>query len=100
EHLDQVLSEFDQVIGLNRLKAFHLNDSLNPLGSHKDRHALIGEGFLGLSALTNMINHPLLDGLPFILETPTDMEGHKKEIELLKKHYHESAAHENGSDNQ
>lgn len=100
EHLDQVLSEFDQVIGLNRLKAFHLNDSLNPLGSHKDRHALIGEGFLGLSALTNMINHPLLDGLPFILETPTDMEGHKKEIELLKKHYHESEAHENGSDNQ
>lgn len=92
EHFDEVLSEFDQIIGLKRLKAFHLNDSLNPRGSHKDRHALIGEGFLGLEALTAMIHHPLLDGLPFILETPTDLEGHGREIELLKTHYHELEA--------
>ena len=86
EHFDEVLSEFDQIIGLKRLKAFHLNDSLNPRGSHKDRHALIGEGFLGLEALTAMIHHPLLDDLPFILETPTDLEGflarHQKQIEI------------------
>ena len=90
DHLDQVLQEFDQILGLNRLKAFHLNDSLNPPGSHKDRHALIGEGYLGLTAITDMINHPLLQGLPFILETPTDLEGHGREIELLKNHYHKT----------
>lgn len=80
ENLDNVLKEFDQIIGLDRLMAFHLNDSQNPIGSHKDRHALIGEGFLGLDTAVTLINHPVLDGLPFILETPTDLEGHSKEI--------------------
>lgn len=89
ENLDQVLREFDQIIGLDKLKAFHLNDSLNPMGSRKDRHALIGQGYLGLEAVKTIITHPLLDGLPFILETPTDLEGHGKEIELLKKLYKE-----------
>lgn len=82
--LDGVLSEFDSVIGLKRLRAIHLNDSLNPLGSHKDRHAKIGEGFLGIEAITRIINHPLLKDLPFFLETPNDLDGYKKEIELLK----------------
>ncbi len=82
--LDEVLSEFDSVIGLNKLRAIHLNDSLNPLGSHKDRHAKIGEGFLGLEAITRIINHPLLKELPFFLETPNDIDGYKKEIKLLK----------------
>lgn len=87
ENLDNVLKEFDQIIGLDRLMAFHLNDSQNPIGSHKDRHALIGEGFLGLDTAVTLINHPVLDGLPFILETPTDLEGHSKEIALLRAQY-------------
>ena len=74
--LDQVLEEFDHVIGLSRLKAVHLNDSLNPLGSHKDRHANIGKGTLGLEAFERMINHPVLRDLPFYLETPNDDDGH------------------------
>ena len=86
-NLDGVLEEFDRIIGLERLKAVHLNDSLNPLGAHKDRHAKIGEGYIGLDALINVINHPYLKELPFILETPNDLEGYSKEIEILRKNY-------------
>lgn len=86
-NLDGVLEEFDRIIGLERLKAVHLNDSLNPLGAHKDRHAKIGEGYIGLDALINFINHPYLKELPFILETPNDLEGYAKEIEILRKNY-------------
>lgn len=85
--LDEVLEEFDKVIGLKRLKAIHLNDSLNTLGSHKDRHAKIGEGNIGLTALSAVTNHPKLKNLPFYLETPNDLEGYKKEIELLRSLY-------------
>lgn len=88
--LDQVLEEFDHVIGLSRLKAVHLNDSLNPLGSHKDRHANIGKGTLGLEAFERMINHPVLRDLPFYLENPNDDDGHGEEISLLKSLYHGS----------
>lgn len=87
--LDGVLAEFDQVIGLEQLLAIHLNDSLNPLGSHKDRHARIGEGQIGLEALVRVINHPRLRHLPFILETPNDDEGYAREIALLREHYQE-----------
>lgn len=85
--LDGVLDEFDQIIGLSRLKAVHLNDSLNDLGSHKDRHARIGEGRIGLEALVNVVRHPALKGIPFILETPNDDEGWTKEIFLLRDAY-------------
>ena len=86
-NLDGVLEEFDRVIGLERLKAVHLNDSLNPLGSHKDRHAKIGEGHIGLDALINVINNPYLKNLPFILETPNDMNGYAEEIKKLRENY-------------
>ena len=82
--LDGVLAEFDRVIGLKWLKAIHLNDSMNPLGAHKDRQAVIGGGKLGLDALARVINHPLLRDLPFYLETPNELEGYGKEIALLK----------------
>ena len=88
-HPDEVLTEFDNIIGLSRLKAIHLNDSMNPLGSHKDRHAKIGEGEIGLEALTRIINHPALCHLPFYLETPNELDGYKKEIEILRKRYTE-----------
>lgn len=84
-HLDEVLEEFDQVIGLERLKAIHLNDSKNPFSSHKDRHEKLGEGSLGLEAIERIINHPKLKHLPFFLETPNELPGYAKEIELLKK---------------
>ncbi|MBR2743342.1 MAG: deoxyribonuclease IV [Clostridia bacterium] len=84
---DGVLAEFDDIIGLDRLKAVHLNDSMNPLGAHKDRHAKIGEGHLGLEAIGRIINHEKLSGLPFCLETPCDLDGYKKEIELLRGLY-------------
>ena len=87
EHLDQVLDEFDRTIGLSRLKAIHLNDSQNPLGAHKDRHARIGEGCIGLEALVRVINHPALRTLPFYLETPNDLDGYAREIALLKSRY-------------
>lgn len=87
--LDSVLEEFDKVIGLSRLKAIHLNDSKNPLGSHKDRHEVIGGGFIGLSALVNVINHPQLSHLPFYLETPNELPGYAEEIKLLRKHFNE-----------
>lgn len=86
-HLDDVLKEFDRVIGLNRLKAIHLNDSMNQIGSHKDRHQKIGQGTLGIEAIVRIINHPLLRDLPFILETPNDIEGYVKEITLLRGYY-------------
>lgn len=85
DHLDDVLNEFDQVIGLDRLKAIHLNDSMNLLGAHKDRHEKIGQGHLGLEAITRIINHPALKELPFILETPNDDEGYTNEIAMLRK---------------
>lgn len=85
--LDKVLEEFDQIIGLNRLKAIHLNDSMNALASHKDRHQKIGEGFIGWQAMANIINHPALRNLPFYLETPNELAGYKKEIAALRKLY-------------
>lgn len=85
--LDNVFEEFDRIIGLDRLKAIHLNDSMNPLGSHKDRHARIGEGEIGLEALVRVINHPATEGIPFILETPNDDEGWTHEIALLRNEY-------------
>ncbi|MGG7142731.1 deoxyribonuclease IV [Clostridium nigeriense] len=88
-NLDGVLEEFDRIIGLERLKAIHLNDSKNPFKSHKDRHEKIGEGFLGLEAITNIINHPKLKNLPFFLETPNELDGYAKEIELLRSKYRE-----------
>ena len=89
EHLDDVLMEFDQVIGLDRLKAIHLNDSMNTLGSHKDRHAKIGEGNIGKEALVRVINHPRLRNLPFYLETPNELPGYAAEIAMLKAAYKE-----------
>lgn len=87
--LDGVLEEFDRVIGLKRLKAIHLNDSMNPRGSHKDRHQKIGQGSIGLEAIERIINHPALRNLPFYLETPNDVKGYANEIALLKGLYHE-----------
>lgn len=84
EHLDEVLKEFDRIIGLERLKAIHLNDSMNPLGSHKDRHARLGEGQIGSEALQRIVCHEKLQGLPFILETPNDDEGYATEIAIVK----------------
>lgn len=86
-NLDGVFAEFDRVIGLDRLKAIHLNDSMNGLGSHKDRHAKIGEGEIGLEALVRVIRHPVTKGIPFILETPNDDDGWAREIALLRKEY-------------
>lgn len=83
-NLDGVIAEFDRIIGLERLKAIHLNDSKNPFASHKDRHEKIGEGSIGLDAVKRIINHPKLKDLPFFLETPNDSEGYAKEITLLK----------------
>lgn len=85
--LDGVLQEFDRVVGLERLRAIHLNDSLNAPGSRKDRHAVIGGGQIGLDALTRVINHPQLQGLPFFLETPNELDGWKAEISLLRGRY-------------
>ena len=87
--LEGVVEQFDRIIGLDRLKAIHLNDSLNGCGSHKDRHACIGAGKIGLEALTGVINHPRLKHMPFFLETPNDLEGYKKEIALLRGRYTE-----------
>ncbi len=85
--LDKVLDSFDRIIGLDRLKAMHLNDSKNTIFAHKDRHELLGEGHIGLDALVNVINHPSLKHLPFILETPNDDEGYSKEIALMRSRY-------------
>ena len=88
-NLDGVLEEFDKIVGLSRLKAVHLNDSMNPLGSHKDRHAKIGEGYIGLEALVQVVNHPALQGLPICLETPNDLSGYAREIQMLRKMHRE-----------
>lgn len=85
--LEEVVREFDTVIGLDRLKAVHLNDSKNSLGSHKDRHEKIGMGNIGKDTFVQIINHPKLRKLPFFLETPNELEGYAKEIALLKEHY-------------
>ncbi len=85
--LDEVVAEFDRVIGLGRLRAIHLNDSLNPLGAHKDRHARIGEGCIGTDALVRVTNHPALRHLPFYLETPNELPGYAAEIALMRKHF-------------
>lgn len=85
--LDGVLTEFDRVIGLSRLKAIHLNDSMFGFQSHKDRHAKIGEGKIGSQALIRVINHPALKHLPFYLETPNDLEGYAREIRFLREAY-------------
>ena len=89
---DGVLREFDRVVGIDRLRAVHLNDSMNPPASHKDRHAKIGEGFLGLPAITRIINHPFLRELPFYLETPNELEGYGNEIALLRGVYEDRDA--------
>ena len=82
--LDGVLAEFDRVIGLDRLCALHLNDSKNPFASHKDRHECIGQGSLGLDTFRAIVNHPKLEGKPMILETPNELPGYTREIELLR----------------
>ena len=87
-NLDEVLEEFDKIVGLEKLCALHINDSLNPTGAHKDRHAKIGEGHLGLEAIASFINHPALKDLPCVLETPNELDGYAREIEILKKAYH------------
>ena len=85
--LEGVIGKFDRIIGLEKLKAIHLNDSKNPFCSHKDRHAKIGEGSIGLEAIIAIINHPKLCHLPFCLETPNELDGYAKEIALLREHY-------------
>ena len=87
-NLDGVLEEFDRVIGIERLKAIHINDSKNPFESHKDRHEKIGQGSIGIEAFERIINHNMLKNLPFYLETPNELEGYAEEIEILKKLYH------------
>ncbi len=87
--LDGVLAEFDRVIGLDRLKAVHVNDSLNPCGAKKDRHARIGEGYLGKETFRRVVNHPALQGLPMVLETPNELPGYAREIALLRDMHHD-----------
>lgn len=86
-NLDGVLQEFDKIIGIEKLKAIHINDSKNPIGAHKDRHEKIGEGTIGLEAFERIINHPQLKDLPFFLETPNELDGYEKEIKILKNLY-------------
>ena len=82
--LDGVLAEFDRIVGLQRLRAIHINDSKNPVGAHKDRHEKIGEGYIGTEAFARIINHPALRDLPFYLETPNELDGYAREIALLQ----------------
>lgn len=86
-NLDGVLEEFDKIIGLEKLKAVHINDSKNPIGAHKDRHEKIGDGTIGIDAIERIINHEKLKELPFFLETPNELDGYEKEIKLLRKLY-------------
>lgn len=88
EHLDWVLEEFDRVIGIQRLRAVHLNDSMNVCGSHKDRHEKIGQGRIGRETFERIINHPWLRDLPFYLETPNELEGYQEEIAQLRSLFH------------
>lgn len=85
--LEGVLDEFDCIVGLEKLHAIHINDSMNPVGAHKDRHAKIGEGHIGFDGIARVINHPKLKGLPCILETPNELDGYAKEIRMLKEAY-------------
>lgn len=85
--IDGVIEEFDRIIGLEKLYAIHINDTKNPFSSHKDRHEKIGEGHLGIDALSRVINHEKLRDLPFYLETPNELDGYKQEIELLRSLY-------------
>ena len=85
EHLDEVLKEFDHIIGLERLKAIHLNDSMNDCGAHKDRHQKLGLGKIGEEALRRVVTHPALQGRPFILETPNEDDGYAREIAMVRK---------------
>ena len=85
-HLDEVLDEFDRILGLGLLKAIHMNDSMMPFGAHKDRHETFGNGEIGFEALMNVITHPRLQGIPIYLETPLDDEGHKEEIQKIKEY--------------
>lgn len=85
QDLDGVLEDFDRVIGLDRLKAIHVNDSKNPFSSHKDRHEKLGEGFLGMQTFENLVNHPKLKGIPLYLETPNELDGYAKEIRILRE---------------
>lgn len=87
ENLDGVLDEFDKIIGLDRLHAIHMNDSKNPFSSHKDRHEVIGEGFIGLEAMERIINNPRLKNIPILLETPNELDGYEAEIKLLRSKY-------------
>lgn len=89
-NLDSVLEGFDKIIGIERLKAIHLNDSMNPIGSHKDRHEKIGEGYIGMEAFERIINHPALRQLPFYLETPNDVVGYSDEIAVLRELYRQN----------
>ena len=84
QNLDGVLEEFDRIIGLKRLKAIHVNDSKNPFQSHKDRHEKIGDGFIGFETLQSVVHHPKLQGRPFCLETPNELDGYAKEIRMLR----------------
>ena len=84
QDLDGVLAEFDRIVGLDRLRAIHLNDSMNPCGSHKDRHQKIGQGYIGLEAFAAIVRHPALQGLPMELETPNELQGYAEEIALLQ----------------
>ncbi|HSQ88941.1 deoxyribonuclease IV [Romboutsia sp.] len=84
-NLDRVLEEFDKIVGLDRLKTIHLNDSMMPFGDKKDRHAIIGEGKIGLDAIINFMTHPSISHLPFFLETPLEDEGHKREIKMIRE---------------
>ena len=86
-NLDDVLDEFDRIIGLERLKAIHMNDSKNPFASHKDRHEKIGEGSIGFETMVKIINHPKLQGIPVFLETPNELDGYAKEIKMLREAY-------------
>ena len=86
-NLDNVLADFDKIIGLDKLKTIHLNDSKNDLNTHKDRHEKIGQGKIGLDAIIKIINHPQLKHLPFILETPNDHDGYAQEIALLRANF-------------
>lgn len=87
EDLDSVIAEFDNVVGLDKLHALHINDSMNPLGARKDRHAKIGEGYLGVGTIVKVISHPKLKGIPCILETPNELDGYAAEIKLLRDEY-------------
>ena len=84
-HLDDVLNEFDRIIGINRLKAIHVNDSQNPLGAHKDRHAKLGEGYIGIDTFKRIVTHPILGKLPFYMETPNDLDGYAREIHMMRE---------------